>query len=138
MAEEVKAAITPEGWAQALAWPHGVDDFIIRPAELLGYGKNEPHHLHYVAALALHAQPFGFTREDVAACREAAEWECVHNGECPVCGPDVDVGWKMPARPICTRCGFQPRRNTDDVLDALRNLASRISALLPPEAPTNG
>lgn len=58
---------------------------------------------HALAALALHGQPFGFTREDIELLRAAVileRWEAV---------PDADE------------------------MEKLRALAARIAALLPPE-----
>lgn len=60
---------------------------------------------HGLAALALHGQSFGFTREDVAA-----------------------LGAALNAREIFPYV-------TDDEANTLRSLAARITSLLPPEAP---
>jgi hypothetical protein len=58
---------------------------------------------HKLAALALHGQPFGFTREDVDDCREA--------GDAATCGNALP----------------------DDLWGRMNNLAARIEAMLPPE-----
>jgi hypothetical protein len=64
---------------------------------------------HARAALALIGRPFGFTREDVRMLRETARRD------------DEEL-----------RTGNNARTDIDS--DALRNLADRIEALLPPES----
>lgn len=59
MSDNVKAALTPEEWEGEPGWPilvhqHGQVDTEATVA-----------YRHRMAALALHGQPFGFTREDV-------------------------------------------------------------------------
>jgi hypothetical protein len=71
MNEKIQPALSDEEWAEALAWPDGTGEYVVRSAERLGY-HNEPEDLHLVAALALHGQPFGFTWEDVDALRGMA------------------------------------------------------------------
>ena len=103
MTNEIRPALTPEEWADALAWPHGLKDYLVRPAERIGYGDDAPSDLHRVAALALHGQPFGFTREDVTLLRESR----------------TEFAASL--------------RASDTDLDLLDSLAARIEALLPPE-----
>ena len=78
MTDTIEPALTPEEWADALAWPHGLKDYLVRPAERIGYGDDAPSDLHRVAALALHGlvvdgKPVGFTRDHVALIRDMAE-----------------------------------------------------------------
>lgn len=63
--------------------------------------------LHALAALCLHNQPFGFTREDVEMLRKIAEWTPGYSWS------DVDSKYSV------------------------QSLANRIEALLPPEADSN-
>ena len=67
---------------------------------------------HRLAALALHGQPFGFTREDVIALRHLAELDVEDEGP-------SGYGWR-----------------SDALLHSqslAASLAARIEALLPPE-----
>lgn len=102
---EIKPALTPEEWAD-------IPDMYSICVEWDGYE-------HMIAAVALHNQPFGFTREDV----DRMKW--LESGEetCPKCGGS---SWKLPARPICTGCGWRPHESSEDLVD-------RIGALLSPE-----
>ena len=61
---------------------------------------------HALAALCLHGQPFGFTREDAAAAR-------------------------VTARFLSMAPGMQGEANDD--IERLRSMAQRIEALLPPD-----
>lgn len=69
----IKPALTQEEWAEALAWPHGVQDYLISPGKFLGYGENKPNDLYRMAALCLHNQEFGFTRGNVEMLRDVGE-----------------------------------------------------------------
>jgi hypothetical protein len=79
---------------------HGV---ALRQSGKIVYAEHEGRHA--LAALCLHGQPFGFTREDVKLCRLVIPW--------------IYQRWDESVRPE---------------MDALESLASRIEALLPPEA----
>ena len=77
----MKPALTPEEWAIELAqedahgWPVG------DPRARVGFDGDSWHpKLHALAALCLHGQPFGFTREDVAFLRETTPADCGING----------------------------------------------------------
>lgn len=87
---KIKPALTAEGWARS---------------ELLIDPEDDPKHRHQYAALALHGQPFGFTREDVENVRDtvSAIWSSVPS--------DAAAPWGR----------------------AMESLADRIEALLPPE-----
>ena len=67
MTEPIKPALTPEKWREALRWaPQRVlCDF----GPPVGVHYVEESVRHALAALALHGQPFGFAREDVATLR---------------------------------------------------------------------
>ena len=85
----MKPALTREEWRGSVLCIHPDDD---------------PKHRHQYAALALHNQPFGFTREDVKNLRFIYDMAYVpHSGV------------------------------SDAELAALDSLIDRISALLPPE-----
>jgi hypothetical protein len=74
----------------------------------------EPKQSHKLAALALHGQPFGFTRGDVKALRFLAELWVEDEGP-------AGEGWR-----------------STELLNAqslAQSLAARIEALLPPEEP---
>ena len=96
MGEKIEPALTAEEWARIHAgeWHEEV------LADL------DRHSAHARAALALHGQPFGFTREDVELLRKI--------------GPFVD-------RQIIDRDA-----GAYEWLGALMPLADRIEALLPP------
>lgn len=75
----------------------------------------------------------GFTHEDLRKLREVPDWwSYFDQGRCPRCQHN---GFKIPARPICTSCGWQPAFHTDEVLEAVTAIAAKISAILPPETP---
>lgn len=106
-----EAALTPEQWALALehgVGEDGLQDYLIRPAEQLGYGDNSPAMRIAVAALCLKSCEF-FTWEDVDAIRSAVStWTGMRDD-----GAGAEyVGDK-----------YWPR---------LETLADRIAALLPP------
>lgn len=96
MAEAISPALTPEEWAKQ------------RPFLYVTAEKR-----HEVAAVCLHGQPFGFTREDVAFLRTMArEFSLQHaiiNCSCLICKRNRAWGPEATA------------------------LAARIEALLPPE-----
>lgn len=62
---EIQPALTAEGWSEALAYgnPRQIDSV---------FELADPDTCHYIAALALHGQPFGFTWEDVDLLRDYA------------------------------------------------------------------
>ena len=68
----VKPALTPEEWAQSRQSQAGEHNKapMIHGQFLVFSGMPEPiNRLHAMAALCLHEQPFGFTREDVDGLR---------------------------------------------------------------------
>src|SRR5687768_15322393 len=77
MSDEIKPALTPEEWkagaflerdgACAYLWPDGTFD--------VDGNRVEGRERHAVAALALHGQPFGFTRADLATLRDAIRYD---------------------------------------------------------------
>ena len=69
---EIKPALTAEGWAEALAYEHGIEEFVIGHMEHYEASDCAPEWLHDIAALCLHSHPFGFLRGDVVVLREAA------------------------------------------------------------------
>jgi hypothetical protein len=88
-------------WEIALARLNTSDGWI--GALLRGCGLKESAG-HVAAALALYGEPFGFTREDLTALRDAAE-------ELGAMSDSYDARLAAP----------------------LRSIAARIAALLPPE-----
>ena len=69
MTDNIKPALTPEEWA----------DFRVYGEPVILVNADPPYHTiipekrHHVAAVCLHGQPFGFTREDVRMLGEAFE-----------------------------------------------------------------
>lgn len=59
----IKPALTAEEWTKALPKPEAYEMYV----------GDTPEIRHYLAALNLVGQPFGFTRRDVDAIRIAAE-----------------------------------------------------------------
>lgn len=115
MSEEMKPALTPDEWERfaadrpSLSVEKFRDLFIGRPTRNMSVRIRGDHvqlveadECHALAALALHGQPFGFTHEDVYLLEDEARWYAERQL------PDV----KQAA--------------------ALRSLAARIAALLPP------
>jgi hypothetical protein len=109
---DVLPALTAEEWAHVENMKRGWPEWISENNEAtLPFGSYEaqtqaerldnPH--HWIAALALYGQPFGFTREDVAIIYNAAWF--------------VDLS-SVPGR--------------SQMLEDLRSLADRIESLLPP------
>ncbi len=104
----IKPALTPEQWAEALhyGWPDYRYDVIFG-----GNPENRQTFRHAHAAVALLDQQFGFTREDVALCQLLFKTEQAFGAK---------IGnWLR-----------------EEERGALRSLADRIEALLPPEATT--
>ena len=124
MTEKIEPALRPKEWRSAIELGlatsrHSVngDPILLSIKQFqesleLRWGRS----LHWLAALVLYGQSFGFTHEDVDTLRY------LMTERCPRCGGD---GWKMPARPKCVNCGWSPPESTD-------TLADRIEALLPP------
>lgn len=76
VSDDVKPALTPEEWAEIADDPEWWADRMQEAAHaasqhLMTYLAN-PYRHHALAALALYGQPFGFTRDDVAYIRAAA------------------------------------------------------------------
>lgn len=93
MSDDVKPAMTPEQWQHVAAV--GMNASVTIDPQF--------HSVHTVAALALHGQPFGFTREDVEFLRGM-----------------VDSDTNPDTAPV-------------EANAALDSLATRIEALLPPD-----
>jgi len=105
----MKPALTPEEWRLTLLWAKGkLPGGKVRGMCVLDL---PPEHQHGAAALALHAQPFGFSRLDVATLLNALS--CLRGA----------------------LCGFPEDEPAERDRIALISLAARIEALLPPEAP---
>ncbi|MGE0161357.1 MAG: hypothetical protein AB7T31_18325 [Gemmatimonadales bacterium] len=109
---DVKSALTPEEWAPVLRNDlHRVE--LAREIMRCTLANErcpvpaEGEVTHALAALCLHGQPFGFTREDVRLLRQSAR--------------DERAGVTADNRPH------------PDVATAYDSLADRIEALLPPE-----
>lgn len=101
----IKPALTPEEWADFPNWPLAIR----------ADGEEAPLYFptrHGIAATNLHGQPFGFSREDVAALRYMAD-KWIEDA-----GP-VGEGWVSDA--------------TASAQYVFRSLAARIEALLPPD-----
>lgn len=126
MSEPIKPALSAEGWERILRpkFPLGLSaayierehpappttaevirqQLLILQSDQYGhYTYPETDDYHALAALALHGQPFGFTREDVTALRNVAN------------SLDVD----------------DP--TYEATLEVIASLTDRVSALLPPE-----
>lgn len=116
MAEEVKPALTAEEWATLRKQGRVVVGCDNVSATITTAIPGHSPLAHSIAAVALHGQPFGFTREDVAIVRE-----CVEHLGCN-----------------CGENSCHDHLDTKAADDLLRSLAARIEALLPPETPTNG
>ena len=102
MTDKIAPALTPEEWATNLSFARGGDLSVANAA--VGDTAEEKH---FIAALNLYKQDFGFTREDVK-----------------------DLGWAMHF--LVTDESDQSQRN----LKAwFVSLTARIEALLPPETP---
>jgi hypothetical protein len=74
--KSVKPALTPEEWATK-PYIAGWDDgsvFPVCPSWPWITADSDVERPHAVAAIALHGQPFGFSREDVDALR-AFDWD---------------------------------------------------------------
>lgn len=87
---EIKPALTPEEWRKKATGDGDTGDTMILDgfvAVVMDFTRFiEVLDRHGTAALCLHGQPFGFTREDVLLCRgqlhhpESAEiWELLHS-----------------------------------------------------------
>lgn len=132
MSDKIEPALTAEEWANSHVERHrseGLDDYY-RPLPVARIDKDglhlhyrgsagvtlsEPESRHAAAALALHGQPFGFTREDLELVLLARDAGRV----------TVDDGYPVyVGRPLTF--GEQNR---------LRDVAAKIEALLPPEKP---
>lgn len=99
-----------DGWLSLSAFGHG-EDVEAR---------------HAVAALALHGQDFGFTREDVDAVARAAAEIQSNLSRIP-----TDIASSFTATQSYAHYDAGMRHSRDAAI--LRSLAARINALLPPE-----
>lgn len=81
---------------------------------------------HWVAALCLHGQDFGFTREDVDAVARAAAEIQSNLSRIP-----TDIASSFTATQSYAHYDAGMRHSRDAAI--LRSLAARINALLPPE-----
>ena len=108
MSEPIRPALTPEEWAKIqirrdLDYPYRIS--ILHPfRDPRSYSLDE--YRHALAALCLHGQPEGFTREDVDLLREVSA----------LLAPRPHEGSFLKVGPLLM-------------------LADRIAALLPPEEP---
>lgn len=120
MTDTITPALTREEWAEATNDQYYLSDMVEEAADDLAasfpVGPDDKSFApntrrHALAALALHGQPFGFTREDVrrllATAKESDEGDA---------STDYYLG------------GYQGTVGSD----WLRDLAARIEALLPP------
>lgn len=123
MSEEVKPALTAEEWARAEE--RGI---LIRAQEdgdaNWEIANDFPHFCegdsrHALAAISLHGQPFGFAHVDVLMLRAA---EAPLRASLALQGPNGT--WDFPDSEIEGKTRHA---------DALRSLAARIEALLPPD-----
>lgn len=107
MSDEVKPALTPEEWAEVRDdptwWADRMQEAAHDTSQHLMTYLDEPYRHHALAALALHGQHFGFTREDIRAINRALESHELF------------------------------RYTMQEEADTLESLAARIEALLPPE-----
>lgn len=67
---KIEPVLTPLEWHEALNWPSGVVDYLVAPAERVGFGKDSPGDLAALIALANAALPdddaHKITRDDVS------------------------------------------------------------------------
>ncbi len=110
---EIKPALSATGWEEQLrigeiSWWH-----VLAPT---GPSKAPPLDRFAVAALCLHEQEFGFTREMGNIVRWAAE-----------------IASSMSREPRGNADPEKWKRNCRDHMVLLRDVADRIEALLPPE-----
>jgi hypothetical protein len=102
MSDAIPPALTPARWA---SYRRLCEDIGGSPStEMLGDHAETEHEL---AALALHGQPFGFTREDVALLDRAAR----------------------NAGPLCE---YSDEESIAELVARYRDFAARLAALLPP------
>lgn len=115
--EAVTPALTAEEWGDSsgswikrdafeLEWGNDGALDMYGPGFGFAFGPEDSGDLHALAALALHGQPFGFTRGDVELVRDC-----------------IGMEWDRGTRDQC-----------DQMERRLESLAARIAALLPPEA----
>jgi hypothetical protein len=73
---KIAPALTALEWEEALAWPHGLLDYLVKPGDAIGYGKDKPEDLRALIALANAAlpddDPRKITRAGVTAMRDDA------------------------------------------------------------------
>lgn len=107
MADKIEPALTAEEWPDVL---DSTDDNGAASGDVATFAMRG--RFAAAAAVALYRQPFGFTREDVAALvKWAQEWEREERY-------DIE-----DSRPL----------DADEMAVRARSLAARIAALLPPE-----
>lgn len=97
MSDEVKPALTPEEWAEVTEDAKYFADAITESADNLAtafFEIKEQGTRHALAALALHGQPFGFTREDVRNLQESQLW--ADSTQLTVGGKAVDFPMGVP------------------------------------------
>lgn len=72
--DKIEPALTAKEWRDLEEVPVAGDPIVLRIVTTAQdtMGEPKPKRLHYVAALALHSQPFGFTWEDVKRLRALA------------------------------------------------------------------
>jgi hypothetical protein len=108
VADDVKAALTPEEW-ESKSYEHGFSAARIEDGELRVTDSPGTHYIqfgsedrHALAALALYEQPFGFTWDDLIAMYAAI------------------------------RAAERAGPYGDDLANVLRPIRDKIAALLPP------
>lgn len=82
---KVQPALTPEEWARVRAFGDEAVFSVSGPGDAEGWGQPALRRqgapgIHALAALCLHGQPFGFTREDARTLRECVE----HDKPCDI------------------------------------------------------
>lgn len=122
MSDELKPALTAEEWRRQMRNPYHA--FLVNfgrcgcgvPRIVNLYDPSvEPKQSHKLAALALHGQPFGFTREDVKD-----EGQAYHDAV-------------VAARHAGDRGDEEERQRLKEMARRHLHRADRIEALLPPE-----
>jgi hypothetical protein len=57
MTEKMEPALSALEWKEALAWPHGIVDYLVAPAQQVGFGSDSPADLRALIAIANVALP---------------------------------------------------------------------------------
>jgi hypothetical protein len=136
VADIIEPALTPEEWAAREKFDGFCEGAKItkegfRIVYDAGTAALDADQLrHGIAALALHGQPFGFTRKDVGLlvrCAESCERQiAAWNAEAQI--RDMSTGSGVLAM-------VSSNRELEQRAQHFRSLAARIAALLPPDTP---